>query len=211
MVLRKTPGCWNVRQLSVGYASRPGLRGRLTPGGRTWPGKPRTFGGADSRRPCRYSCLHGRTPPVHGRFRSRFARAASLSYRSKNRSRDFGCALQSRSFSARGHSASGLLRGLQMVAASEPTSWLSARPRILTIHSASHRGPWPAVRAVPLSTAELIPRRLTPRVRAAVFGVRPTSAARGGPLCQPVALPPPRRTARASPKAISERTSYHRV
>ena len=82
MVLRKTPGCWNVRQLSVGYASRPGLRGRLTPGGRTWPGKPRTFGGADSRRPCRYSCLHGRTPPVHGRFRSRFARAASLSYRS---------------------------------------------------------------------------------------------------------------------------------
>ena len=128
-------GCRNVRLLSIGYALPPRLRGRLTLGGRTWPRKPRIYGGVDSRHPCRYSCLHGRPHPLHGRSRSRFGANAALSYRrTRGASRDFGYALQSRSFSARGHSASGLLRGLQMVAASEPTSWLSARPHILTIH-----------------------------------------------------------------------------
>ena len=104
--------------------------------------------------------------------------------------RDFGCPLKSRSFSARGFSASELLRDLQMVAASEPTSWLSWNPHILTIHSADDWGPRSAVWAVPLSTAELIPRRLTCAVH--LPGIR-SSDDLGNPvghLGQPVALPP---------------------
>ena len=52
----------------------------------------------------------------------------------ETRIRSFGCPLESRSFSARHHSSSELLRTLQMVAASEPTSWMSVRRHILTIH-----------------------------------------------------------------------------
>ena len=40
----------NFHPLSFAYAFRPRLRSRLTPGGRTFPGKPRTFDGADSHR-----------------------------------------------------------------------------------------------------------------------------------------------------------------
>ena len=40
----------NFNLLSVAYAFRPRLRPRLTPGGRTFPGKPRVFDGADSHR-----------------------------------------------------------------------------------------------------------------------------------------------------------------
>ena len=126
----------NVRLMSIAYASPPRLRDRLTLGGRTWPRKPWICGGQDSRLPCRYSCLHGLRSTLQARSRSPFGACSALSYQidPKGRFRDFGCALQSRSFSARGHSASGLLRGLQMVAASKPTSWLSTRPHILTIH-----------------------------------------------------------------------------
>ena len=116
---------------SIGYAFRPGLRARLTLGGRTWPRKPRTSGGADSRRPFRYSCLHDRSHAVHAPFRERFDPHATLSYQALARFRGFGCALQSRSFSARHHSSSELLRILQMMAASEPTSWMSSRRHIL--------------------------------------------------------------------------------
>ena len=35
--------------LSIMYAFRPPLRSRLTPGGRTFPGKPETFDGGVSR------------------------------------------------------------------------------------------------------------------------------------------------------------------
>ena len=125
-------GSRNVDLASIGYAFRPRLRTRLTLGGRTWPRKPWTFGGKDSRLPFRYSCLHGRSQRVHLRSRSDFDRAATLSYQRAQRAfRGFGCAFQSRSFSARDHSSSELLRTLQMVAASEPTSWMSARPHIL--------------------------------------------------------------------------------
>ena len=48
------PGRGNVHPLPVGYALRPRLRTRLTPGGRTWPGKPWIYGGRDSHPPCRY-------------------------------------------------------------------------------------------------------------------------------------------------------------
>ena len=62
----------NVNPESIGYAFRPRLRGRLTLGGRTWPRKPRTSGGKDSRLPFRYSCLHGRSHEVHPSSRKGF-------------------------------------------------------------------------------------------------------------------------------------------
>ena len=49
----------------------------------------------------------------------------------------------------------------ECMAASEPTSWLSSRPHILS-HLARTLGPWPAVWAVSLSTAQLISCGLTP-------------------------------------------------
>ena len=74
------PGFGNVDPTPVGYAFRPGLRIRLTLGGRTWPRKPWTFGGADSRRPFRYSCLHDRSHAVHHGFRHGFGPHGTLSY-----------------------------------------------------------------------------------------------------------------------------------
>ena len=115
-------GSGNVDPESIGYALPPGLRGRLTLGGRTWPRKPWTFGGADSHGPFRYSCLHGRLRALHPAFRRGFAARAALSYQPQKGFRGCGCPLQSRSFWARHHSFSELLRTLQMVAASEPTS-----------------------------------------------------------------------------------------
>ncbi len=63
--------CGNVDPLSIGYAFRPGLRPRLTPGGRTLPGKPWDSGGVDSHHTFRYSCPHNRYREVHRRFRAR--------------------------------------------------------------------------------------------------------------------------------------------
>ena len=50
----------NVDRVSVDYAFRPRLRCRLTPGGRTCPGKPWDSGGRDSHPAFRYSCPHNR-------------------------------------------------------------------------------------------------------------------------------------------------------
>ena len=52
--------CRNVGLLSIGYAFRPGLRCRLTPGGRTCPGKPWDSGDRNSHPVFRYSCPHNR-------------------------------------------------------------------------------------------------------------------------------------------------------
>ena len=76
--------------------------------------------------------------------------------------RGFGSVLEPRISSAQDVSASELLRTLLMVAASEPTSWLSSMPYIL-FHLARHLGPWPAVWAVSLLSMGLITRALTPR------------------------------------------------
>ena len=56
---------WNINQLSIDYAFRPRLRIRLTPGGRTFPGKPSVFGDQNSHLVFRYSCLHGHFYTVH--------------------------------------------------------------------------------------------------------------------------------------------------
>ena len=63
--------------------------------------------------------------------------------------------------SAQDRLTSELLRTLSRMAASKPTSWLSARSHILS-HSACRSGPYLAIWVVALSTTKLIPRRLTP-------------------------------------------------
>ena len=62
--------CGNVGPLSIGYAFRPGLRCRLTPGGRTCPGKPWDSGDRNFHPVFRYSCPHNHWHEVHGRFRA---------------------------------------------------------------------------------------------------------------------------------------------
>ena len=70
----------NINLLSIGYAFRPRLRVRLTLGGRTWPRKPRIFGGEDSHLSFRYSCLHDHLYAVHPALRQNFALHTTLSY-----------------------------------------------------------------------------------------------------------------------------------
>src|SRR5262249_60499852 len=74
--------------------------------------------------------------------------------------RGFGGGLSPGTSSAHAHSTSELLRTLSRVAASKPTSWLSARAHLLA-HSARTWGPRPAVSAGPGSPTKLSPRRLT--------------------------------------------------
>ena len=69
----------NVDLLSIAYALRPRLRHRLTPGGRTCPGKPWDSGGRDSHPAFRYSCPHNHLPGVHRRFRARLRPARQRS------------------------------------------------------------------------------------------------------------------------------------
>lgn len=51
-------GAGMLNLLAIVYALRPRLRSRLTLRGRTLPRKPWVYGGPDSHRPYRYSCLH---------------------------------------------------------------------------------------------------------------------------------------------------------
>ena len=69
------------------------------------------------------------------------------------------------------------------VAASKPTSWLSARAHILC-HSARIWGPWRAVWAVSLSSTQLSPHALTAALGPPAFGVRSGSV--GGEAPSPV-------------------------
>ena len=61
----------NINLSSIDYAFRPRLRFRLTPGGRTFPGKPWVFGDRNSHPVFRYSCLHGHLYEVHLRITPR--------------------------------------------------------------------------------------------------------------------------------------------
>ncbi len=103
--------CRNVGLPSIGYAFRPGLRCRLTPGGRTCPGKPWDSGGRDFHPAFRYSCPHNRWQALHGRFRAPLRRCLPRSPTDGLAAvpRIRLCAY-SRSFSARGLSSSQLLR-----------------------------------------------------------------------------------------------------
>ena len=50
--------CRNINLLSIDYAFLPRLRSRLTPGGKSWPGKPWAYGERVSHTFYRYSCQH---------------------------------------------------------------------------------------------------------------------------------------------------------
>ena len=103
----------NINLLSIDYAFRPRLRFRLTPGGRTFPGKPWVFGDQNSHLVFRYSCLHGHLYELHLSSHFGFNAHTTLFYhREKFTIRGFGSELQSRSSSARYHSTSELLRTL---------------------------------------------------------------------------------------------------
>ena len=87
-----------VREYSTRFPSPtpawPGLRGRLTLGGRTFPRKSWDYGGRDSRPAIRYSCPHNRSHALHVRSPSRFGAHATLLYRPRSpggtRTRSFG-------------------------------------------------------------------------------------------------------------------------
>ena len=141
-------------------------------------------------------------------FRSCFADGGTLPYPCIAACRGFGSVLEPRVSSAQALSASELLRTLLMVAASEPTSWLSWNAYILS-HLARYSGPWPAVWAVSLLSTGLITRTLTPGYSMQPFAVWLGSVSFTLP-CPTSALPSPC-FPEASPKAISGRTSYLHV
>ena len=108
-----TPASWcgNINPLSIGYSLRPRLSSRLTPGGRTFPGKPYPYGDEEFNLVYRYSCLdsHFSTLHRHLPFRLRCIENALLP-RGLRRTYVFGIWLKSRSFSAQFHSMGQLLR-----------------------------------------------------------------------------------------------------
>jgi len=71
---------WNINQLSIDYAFRPRLRNRLTPGGRSSPGKPWAFGGPDSHRATCYSYRHSHFRQLHQTLQFNFTVVGTLPY-----------------------------------------------------------------------------------------------------------------------------------
>ena len=57
--------CRNIDLLAIDYAFPPRLRSRLTPGGKSWPGKPWACGEYVSHIFYRYSCQHLLLKPLH--------------------------------------------------------------------------------------------------------------------------------------------------
>ena len=183
--------CRNVYLPPFGCAWRPPLRTRLTLGGRAFPRKPRAFGGGGSH-PTLATRAGILTPARStGPRRARFAARGKLPYRWRPSlpSRRFGASLSPVNCRRPGARPVSCYALLGRVAASEPTSWLSARPDILC-HSARTWGPWRAVWAVPLSGARLSPRVLTPALHAACVRSSVPFGRLRGPLGDPVALPP---------------------
>ena len=152
----------NVCPLCIGYACRPRLSSRLTLGGLAFPRKPWAYGGRVSRSALvtHASILASRRSTV-GRPPAS-TRTGRLPYhRPEGRSAASAPCLSPvycRRMSTRPVSCYALF---ECMAASKPTSWLSGRAHILC-HSARTWGPWRAVWAVSLSSAQLSPRALTP-------------------------------------------------
>ena len=134
-------GCRNVDLPCVGYAFRPRLSPRLTLGGLALPRKPRVHGGrvtlsslathASILTPMRSTAGRPAASPPMG---------SSPTDSNELKSRRFGVQLSPvycRRMSTRPVSCYALFEG---VAASKPTSWLSARTHILC-HSALNLGP----------------------------------------------------------------------
>ena len=82
----------NIDRVCIDYSLRPRLSSRLTPGGRTLPGKPYPYGDLDSNQVYRYLSPDSHFPKVHCRSRFSFIPAGTLSYRSfKRKSPYFRC------------------------------------------------------------------------------------------------------------------------
>ena len=77
-----TSGSRNINRVCIDYSLRPRLSSRLTPGGRTLPGKPYPYGDQDSNLVNRYLSPDSHFPKVHHRSRFGFIPAGTLSYRS---------------------------------------------------------------------------------------------------------------------------------
>jgi hypothetical protein len=63
----------NIHLVSIGYGSRPHLRGRLTLRGLAWRRNPWTFGDRVSHSVCRYLCQHSHFRYLQSRSRGTFA------------------------------------------------------------------------------------------------------------------------------------------
>ena len=202
--------CRNVCLLRFGYACRPRLSPRLTLGGLASPRKPRVYGGRVTLSSlATHASILARARST-ARFPGRFAPARDAPLpMNLSSSRRFGTALSPvycRRAPTRPVSCYALFEG---VAASKPTSWLSARAHILC-HSARIWGPWRAVWAVSLSSTQLSPHALTAGIWACGIRSSVRVGRRRSPLIDPV-LYLRRRTPDASPKAISGGTRYLRV
>ena len=147
--------------MSIGYASQPRLRSRLPQGRSALPWNPWIFGRKDSHLPL---ATHS------GILSSRLSTAPSGTASSWRQCSSTDVLLHPAASAAcfsPGHFRRRTSRPVscyalfECMAASEPTSWLSSRPHILS-HLARTLGPWPAVWAVSLSTAQLISCGLTP-------------------------------------------------
>ena len=89
-----TSGSRNINRVCIDYSLRPRLSSRLTPGGRTLPGKPYPYGDLDSNQVYRYLSPDSHFPKVHRRSRFGFIPAGTLSYRSSiGRTHIFGAML----------------------------------------------------------------------------------------------------------------------
>jgi len=79
----------------------------------------------------RYLCLHPRLPNLQHSFRFTFFDQGALSYHQNIDPKLRYCAYR-QLFSAQGFLVSQLLRTVQMIAASKPTSSLSSKPHLLS-------------------------------------------------------------------------------
>ena len=193
---------------SIRLAFRLCVRSRLTLIRIALIRNPWSFGGGAFHTPYRYSFLHLLFRTLQETSVSPFSASGMLPYQLCSSTASAG-ALMPDYYPCPAARLVSCYALLGRVAASGPTSWLSARSHILC-HSARTLGPWRAVRAVPLSGARLSPRVLTPAHRRACVRSSVPFGRLRRPLGDPVALPPaPSRE--ASPKAISGRTRYLRV
>jgi hypothetical protein len=110
-LITSTSWCGNINPLCIGYSLRPHLSSRLTPGGRTFPGKPYPYGDEEFNLVYRYLCLDSHFQVLHRHLPFRLQRTwNALLPRGLRHTYVFGKQLKSRSFSARFHSMGQLLR-----------------------------------------------------------------------------------------------------
>ena len=137
----------NINPSSIDYACRPRLRSRLTQGGLAWPWNPWSFGARASHpsiathacilTPAPSTSSHPQASPGAGRSPTTTTPATTPTRRDSEGNKRCGSAasavcLSPATLSAHDHLTSELLRTLSRMAASKPTSWLSARPHILS-------------------------------------------------------------------------------